>query len=176
MRSTGTAGGMLVAVVLAAAAACGSSGASSSPGGQLPLGSGPLHVDVDTPALVRPLQVNIWASSCGPCRDELPLLQRVHEVVGDKLAVPGIDFSDAALAAALQLAAQSGVTYPSAADPGAAVRPDLRVIGLPETVFVDAAGRVTAVVRGPLTSYAEAAALVHQHLGVTLPADAGTTP
>ncbi len=139
-------------------------------------GLGTLHVDVDTPALVRPLQVNIWASSCGPCRVELSLLQRVHEVGGDKLAVPGIDFSDAAPAAALQLAAQSGVTYPSAADPGAAVRPDLRVIGLPETVFVDAAGRVTAVVRGPLTSYAEAAALVHQHLGVTLPADAGTTP
>jgi cytochrome c biogenesis protein CcmG/thiol:disulfide interchange protein DsbE len=115
-----------------------------------------------------PLVVNVWASYCAPCRDELPVLQQLHEAAGDRLTVIGVDYDDTAPGAALQLAADSGVTYSSVADPAADLRADLEVIALPQTVFVDASGEMVATERRQLTSYDMAADLVREHLGIDL--------
>ena len=73
---------------------------------------------------------------------------------------------------ALQLAADSGVTFPSVADPGADVHADLEVIALPQTVFVDHRGAIVATERVPLTSFDQAADLVQKHLGIDVGAGA----
>jgi cytochrome c biogenesis protein CcmG, thiol:disulfide interchange protein DsbE len=125
--------------------------------------------DVRLAGLDGPMVVNVWASYCAPCRDELPVLQQLHEAAGDRLTVIGVDYDDTAPGAALQLAADSGVTYSSVADPAGVLRADLQVIALPQTVFVDQTGAVVATERRQLTSYDEAAGLVRQHLGIDLP-------
>jgi cytochrome c biogenesis protein CcmG, thiol:disulfide interchange protein DsbE len=125
--------------------------------------------DVRLAGLDGPLVANIWASYCAPCRDELPVLQQLHEAAGDRLTVIGVDYDDSSPGAALQLAAASGVTYSSVADPAADLRADLEVIALPQTVFVDASGKVVATERRPLTSFDMAADLVREHLGIELP-------
>jgi cytochrome c biogenesis protein CcmG, thiol:disulfide interchange protein DsbE len=125
--------------------------------------------DVRLAGLDGPLVINVWASYCAPCRDELPVLQQLHELAGDELTVLGLDFEDPSPGSALQLAADAGVTFPSVADPDAEVRADLEVIALPQTVFVDARGAVAAIERRQLTSVDEAADLVRQHLGLELP-------
>jgi len=127
--------------------------------------------DVRLAGLDGPLVVNVWASYCAPCRDELPVLQQLHEAAGDQLTVIGVDYDDTAPGAALQLAADSGVTYSSVADPASDLRADLEVIALPQTVFVDASGEVVATERRQLTSYAMAADLVRDHLGIDLASD-----
>lgn len=113
-----------------------------------------------------PTVINFWASWCAPCREELPLLAKAHEAYGDQLRVIGVDFADSAPDAALELAEQSGVTYPLLSDPDSDTKVPLRVIGLPQTVFVDAQGTMVATERVAFRSYAELTAAIEKHLGV----------
>lgn len=128
------------------------------------LGGGP---DVTLSSLRgTPLVLNLWASWCGPCRDELPFFQRLHERAGRRLAVLGVDIDDREPGRALALAIDTGVTYPLLADPDALLRAPLRVMALPQTVLVAGDGRVVAVERNVMSSYDQLLALVQQHLGV----------
>jgi thiol-disulfide isomerase/thioredoxin len=122
---------------------------------------------VDLSRLRGPAVVNLWASWCKPCREELPLLARLDERTADRLTVVGIDVQDGAPEAAVDLARGAGVTYPQLSDPDATTRGPLRVVGLPQTVFVDAQGRMVATERVPFTSYDDLTAAVRRHLEVT---------
>ena len=67
---------------------------------------------VDLGELRGPALVNLWASWCGPCREEMPLLEEFHQQHGDEVSVLGIDYQDAQPVKAAELVAQTGVTYP----------------------------------------------------------------
>ncbi|MFD1824560.1 MULTISPECIES: TlpA family protein disulfide reductase [Mumia] len=124
---------------------------------------------VSLPGLpAKPTVVNLWASWCGPCRDELPHLAQLHDEAGGQVAVLGIDYKDPDPEAALRLAKDAGVTFPLLADPEQTVGKALGVVGLPQTVFVAADGTVTATHRAPITSYDQLRSLVDEHLGVAL--------
>lgn len=114
-----------------------------------------------------PTVINFWASWCAPCREELPLLAKAHRAYGDKLRVLGVDFDDSAPDAALELAERSGVTYPLLSDPDATAKAPFKVIGLPQTVFVDAQGTMVATERVAFRSYADLTAAIEKHLGVS---------
>jgi thiol-disulfide isomerase/thioredoxin len=124
--------------------------------------------DVDLSALRGPLVVNLWAQWCGPCREELPFYQRLHEEAADEVAVLGIDYQDTVPEQALALAEETGVTYPLLADPDAQLRVPFRVRGLPGVVLVDADGKVTHLEYTVIRDYEQLRSLVAQHLDVTL--------
>ena len=88
--------------------------------------------------------VNIWATWCGPCIEEMPALEAIYEegeigVVG--IAVESEKQETAELAA--EITAEMGVTYPN-------LRPTQEMIQdfladaayLPTTIFVDSDGKV----------------------------------
>lgn len=55
--------------------------------------------------------VNFWATWCQPCREEMPMLARLHRELGDSgLEVVGIALDD--VAQARQFAAELGIDYP----------------------------------------------------------------
>ena len=113
-----------------------------------------------------PALINFWASNCGPCRKELPVLQEFHEKYGDQVSVLGVDYLETYPGAAIDLARQSGVTYPSLADAcGDLQETDLVIQGLPQFVFVAADGS-TQQSAGGIDSVDELVALVQQHLGI----------
>ncbi len=131
-------------------------------------GGGP---DVDLGALRGPLVVNLWASTCGPCRREMPVLQDFHEAYGDRVRVIGIDYQDVQTEAAMDLVQRTGATYPLLADPqselsGAAPFPVLR--GLPFLALVDAEGRVAHQEFTIVESRRQLVGLVNRHLGTSL--------
>ena len=131
-------------------------------------GGGP---DVDLGAVKGPMVVNLWASTCGPCRHEMPILQDFHEQYGDRVQVLGIDYQDVQTEAAMDLVQQTGATYQLLADPqsdlsGAAPFPVLR--GLPFLALVDAHGRVVHQEFTVVESRQQLVALVNRYLGTTL--------
>ncbi len=130
------------------------------------LGGGP---DVRLDRLRGPLVINLFAQWCGPCRQELPYYQRLHEKAGHRLRVVGIDYLDTQPGRALDLVRQTGVTYPLLADPAGSLRRDFHVRGLPGVVLVDAHGRVTDVEFAVMRSYGQLRSLVQDHLAVRLP-------
>jgi thiol-disulfide isomerase/thioredoxin len=96
----------------------------------------------------HPVVVNIWASWCGPCREELPVLQRVSAQMGKQVAFLGLDLQDDK-AAALRLLRKLPVTYPSYEDPGGRVFDSYRIKGVPSTIYYDARGKQSFVHQGP---------------------------
>lgn len=127
--------------------------------------------DVDLGAYAGPAVISVWASWCGPCREEMPILEDFHQQYGDRVAMLGIDFQDAQTEQARELVSETGVTYPLVQDRagdinGRGAFPLLR--GLPFLAFVDDDGTVTQVDAVVIASVEELVAMVEEHLGITL--------
>lgn len=126
--------------------------------------------DVDLSTLRGPMVINLWASWCGPCRAEMPILQDFHERHGDQVPVLGIDWQDVQSAAAMQLVVDTGVTYPLLADPNTTLGSvdGMPIRGLPGIVLLDADGEVAYRNLEEIESGQQLVDLVEDHLGVTL--------
>jgi cytochrome c biogenesis protein CcmG/thiol:disulfide interchange protein DsbE len=100
----------------------------------------------------RPVIVNFWASWCGPCVEEMPLLERASaEHASDGLAVVGIVFQDRA-EAARAFAARIGASWPAAIDPGNAVAKAYGVDAPPASFFISRSGIVAGRQIGQLSA------------------------
>ncbi|WP_240157808.1 TlpA family protein disulfide reductase [Pseudonocardia broussonetiae] len=92
--------------------------------------------------------LNIWGAWCGPCREEMPGLQQIHEQMQPEgVTLLGIDVRDSA-DAARDFMADRAITYPSIFDnPGRSL---LALSGfprstVPSTIVLDRQHRVAAV-------------------------------
>jgi cytochrome c biogenesis protein CcmG, thiol:disulfide interchange protein DsbE len=113
----------------------------------------------------HPIVVNDWASWCGPCREELPLLGRAAARFGRRVAFLGVDAQDNR-AAARTFLRERPVPYPSFFDPDGSISASQGAIsGYPRTAFYDASGRLVHLKQGPYTSMTEITADVHRYGG-----------
>jgi cytochrome c biogenesis protein CcmG/thiol:disulfide interchange protein DsbE len=117
---------------------------------------------VDLADLRGPMVINLWASWCGPCRDELPQYQAFSQKYAGKVDVLGIDWQDTRTDKARALIRQTGVTYPLVTDPGGRLHNKY----LPKLILIDAKGKVAFEKYVKITSVAQLESLVQQHLKV----------
>lgn len=132
-----------------------------------PEGSGLLQVgdapwaftltDVDGEAVAldefagRPVVVNFWASWCGPCRIEFPHLQEAANQYGDDVVFLAVNQQED-VETVTDYFLDLGLSMPALLDSDAQVAQDYAVgRTLPTTFFVDTAGEVSAIHRGPMT-------------------------
>ena len=99
--------------------------------------------------------LNFWASWCGPCKDETPLLQKGWERwQGKDVVFVGVDVKDFR-ADARSFVRRFGVTYPNVYDGKGSTVGRYGVTGFPETYFLDALGRVVYRIAGPVDEASE---------------------
>ncbi|MCP5020249.1 MAG: redoxin family protein [bacterium] len=115
------------------------------------------HLVVDS-SLIPPggtMHLNLWASYCKPCVEELPILDKLHKEKGQLVMGISLDGGQARDTARKQLAAAK-VAYPNAFllvdDEGAGKQVDtfldLFQLILPTTLEIDSDGRLVAVHQG----------------------------
>ena len=95
--------------------------------------------------------INFWASWCGPCRDEAPLLEAAWKRYRSRgLVVVGVDYDDFS-GDARAFARRNGMTYPLVQDKKKTTVSHYDVTGVPETFFVDREGRLVGeLISGPV--------------------------
>jgi cytochrome oxidase Cu insertion factor (SCO1/SenC/PrrC family)/thiol-disulfide isomerase/thioredoxin len=149
----------------------GAAGASGG-GGAAGASGGALHSGTDLSAALEaarggPAVVNVWASWCPPCREEVPLFAAAARRFGDRIAFLGADLEDDE-GAARGFLRRAGVDYPSyPADDGEVGELLGPVQGTPLTFYLDSAGKVVDEHIGAYRSAAELDADVIRHASAT---------
>ena len=95
--------------------------------------------------------INFWASWCGPCREEMPLINELSTKAGGSYHVLGIAVEDTR-AAVIEYAKEAKLAFPIALDLNSTVKRAYRIFGPPATLFIDGQGIIRDVVLGPITS------------------------
>ena len=106
----------------------------------------------------RVVLVNVWATWCAPCRDEMPSMQRLYEALGDtdfEILAVSIDAQPGQRSDAGQMggdlaafANELGLTFPILHDPEAAIERIYQTTGVPETFLVGRDGLIYKKVAG----------------------------
>lgn len=96
----------------------------------------------------KPLIINVWASWCGPCREEMGSLERLaRRFNGKQLNIIGISTDDDA-SAALGFINDTKLSFANYLDHNLILENMLGANTIPLTILVDAQGRVVKKVRG----------------------------
>lgn len=102
-----------------------------------------------------PVVVNVWASWCGPCRSEFPLIQRAAADQGKQVAFLGVNSQDSNEFAA-DFLADYPVPFPSYVDPDEKIAQDIGAThGLPATAFYGPDGELKIVKHGEFADQKE---------------------
>jgi thiol-disulfide isomerase/thioredoxin len=139
--------GLALAAVLASAALAASS-SGPAPGFTLS-GRGGKSIDLSQ-FKGQVVMINFWASWCGPCREEMPLLEDIYKKykpMGFTMLAVNVE-PDPKEAEAWLGKLSKPVTFPVAFDVDSKVSKLYKVETMPSTVIVDRKGNVRALHRG----------------------------
>jgi cytochrome c biogenesis protein CcmG, thiol:disulfide interchange protein DsbE len=110
-----------------------------------------------------PIVANVWASWCGPCRFEFPVLQKLAARYGKQVAFIGVNSQDSDDAAETFLS-EEPVPYPSYADPDKKIANAIGAsLGFPDTAFYDSSGKLVYLKQGPYSEDSELEADVRRY-------------
>jgi cytochrome c biogenesis protein CcmG, thiol:disulfide interchange protein DsbE len=101
-----------------------------------------------------PMVINFWATWCGPCRSEAPLLETAWRKYKGRVVFIGVDTRDFT-GDAKSFIKKYELTYPIAYDGPAKLWEPWGLTGLPETFFVDRNGKIVEHRVGEFTEPAE---------------------
>jgi thiol-disulfide isomerase/thioredoxin len=95
------------------------------------------------------VMINFWATWCGPCRQEMPLLEDIYKKYKPMgFTMLGVNVEPDSAGAEAWLGKQKPVSFPIAFDTESKVSKLYKVAGMPSTVFVDRKGNVRVMHKG----------------------------
>lgn len=137
----------LALVLLVATPVFAVSTSAPAPGFSLPTRGGQTLKLADLRGQV--VMINFWATWCGPCRQEMPLLEKIHKKYKPLgFTMLGVNVEPDPKAAEAWLAKEMPVTFPIAFDTDSQVSKLYKVAGMPSTVIVDRKGNVRVIHKG----------------------------
>ena len=95
--------------------------------------------------------LNIWATWCAPCREEMPELQELHDHYADRgFRVVGVSVDDRGSVDVIEsFTEELGIGFPIYHDPSWEIVDSYFLLGLPGTFLVDSEGMVVRRWLGP---------------------------
>jgi cytochrome c-type biogenesis protein len=96
--------------------------------------------------------LNVWATWCAPCRDEIPQLEALHEQYASQgVAMIGISIDAAGMGAEVNdFRQEHQMQYPVWLDPDHEFSLKFLTMGVPETFVVDRRGNIRGRIIGAL--------------------------
>lgn len=92
----------------------------------------------------KPVFLNMWATWCAPCREEMPRIEKLYEQLGDSgLQVVAVSIDNPGMAGAIRdFRRDLGLKFEVLYDESGRIRDDYQSTGVPETFIIDARGVV----------------------------------
>ncbi len=101
------------------------------------------------------VMVNFWATWCGPCRQEMPLLDELYSRYGRVgFSLLGVNIDDNS-SKAMNMVSELGVSFPVLFDSNKTVSKLYEVEAMPVTVLIDREGTIRYVHNGYKPGYEE---------------------
>jgi len=82
--------------------------------------------------------LNLWATWCGPCRSEMPSLEKLHQELGPKgLKIVAVSIDNPGMEGAIHdFVKEFGLTFEILYAPDGKIRDDYQATGFPETFII----------------------------------------
>jgi cytochrome c biogenesis protein CcmG, thiol:disulfide interchange protein DsbE len=137
--------------------------------GDAPVG-GPVKVGAEAPAYAaetldgertalsqlrgRPVLLNVWATWCHPCRQEIPALEQLHRAYSARgLHVIGVSIDQGDQEQGIrEFLTEYGASYPIWLDPDGEIQTTYSTMGVPNTFLIGPDGRILWKHVGPVTA------------------------
>lgn len=156
MRILARACRLLVAVPLIACGELGELPSRPAPGNPAPEVAGATLAG-DTLTLSElegsPVLLNLWATWCPPCREEMPYFEELRGAYADSgLRIVGVSVDGrSARDQVVQFTSEVGITYDIVLDPRGRSMDAYQAVGLPATFLIDTAGIIRLARYGPVS-------------------------
>jgi thiol-disulfide isomerase/thioredoxin len=98
----------------------------------------------------KAVMVNFWATWCGPCRLEMPMIEKFHQDYRDQLVILAVNMQEDERAVHI-FANELDLDFYILLDRDSEVSDLFRVKGLPTTYFIDPEGEIAAAHVGALS-------------------------
>ena len=98
----------------------------------------------------KPIVLNFWASWCGPCKMEMPEIQKFYDKYGQEIHFLLVSVDDS-LDAAKSFISDSGYTFPVYFDTTSVGAYTYGASSIPLTFFIDAEGNLAAYYMGAMS-------------------------
>lgn len=123
--------------------------------------------------LGAPYMLNVWATWCAPCRQEMPELQELHDAYADRgFRVVGVSVDDRGATDQIKAFIEEiDITFPIYHDPSWQIMDSYLLLGLPASFLIDAEGRIARKWTGPFRPMEED---VQDDVRALLPAESST--
>lgn len=95
--------------------------------------------------------VNVWATWCNPCREEMPSIERLYQMMkGQPFEILAVSIDVRGATDVEPFAKQLGLTFPILLDGDGEIQDLYQTTGVPESFIIDKNGVVTQRIIGPL--------------------------
>ena len=122
--------------------------------------------------------VNIWATWCPPCREEMPAMQKLYEALKDKgFRIAAVSIDEGSIKDVTAFTSSLGLTFDILHDKSGKIETIYQTTGYPESFLIDKNGIIVRKQIGeyPWSSPANQR-IVAELLGIVLPATAAVAP